>query len=107
MEKMERRIQATTRHSLDALAHNVNDLGARLTAIEERVDSREEDEQEDDSPLGSERWREPPAEPRPVMGRGLRANAPQGGLAPAKHYMSARSARFEQMDVDPPENSDR
>ena len=69
MEKMERRIQATTHRSLDALAHNVNDLGARLTAIEERVDSREEDEQEDDSPLGSERWREPPAEPRPVTGR--------------------------------------
>ena len=66
MEKMECRIQATTCHSLDALAHNVNDLGARLTAIEERVDSHEEDEQEDDSPLGSERWREPPAEPRPV-----------------------------------------
>ena len=62
MEKMERRIQATTCHSLDALAHNVNDLGAHLTAIEERVDSREEDEQEDDSPLGSEWWREPPAE---------------------------------------------
>ena len=35
MAKMERRIQATTRHSLDALAHNVNDLGACLTAIEE------------------------------------------------------------------------
>ena len=35
MEKMERRIQATTRHSPDALAHNVNNLGVRLTAIEE------------------------------------------------------------------------
>ena len=107
MEKMERRIQATTCHSLDALAHNVNDLGARLTAIEEQVYSREEDEQEDDSPLGSERWREPPAEPRPMTGRESRANAPQGGLALAKRYTSVRSARFKQMDVDPPENSDR
>ena len=35
MENMEHRIRATTRHSLDALAHNVNDLGAHLTAIEE------------------------------------------------------------------------
>ena len=35
IEKMECRIQATTRRSLDAMAHNVNDLGARLTAIEE------------------------------------------------------------------------
>ena len=35
LERMERRIQATTRHSLDALAHNVNNLGARWTAIEE------------------------------------------------------------------------
>ena len=34
MERMEHRIQATTHRSLDALAHNVNDLGARLTAIE-------------------------------------------------------------------------
>ena len=107
MEKMEHRIQATTCRSLDALAHNVNDLRACLTAIEERVDSREEDEQEDDSPLGSEWWREPPAEPRPVSGRELRANTPQGGPAPAKRYTSARSARFKQMDVDPPENSDR
>ena len=44
---------------------------------------------------------------RAVTGRESRANAPQGGPAPAKRYMSARSARFEQMDVDPPENSDR
>ena len=35
MEKMERRIQATTHRSLDALAHNMNNLRARLTAIEE------------------------------------------------------------------------
>ena len=104
---MERRIQATTRHSLDTLAHNVNDLGAHLTAIKERVDSHEEDEQEDDSPLGSEWWREPPTEPRPVLGRESRANAPQGGPAPAKCYTSVRSARFDQMDVDPPEDSDR
>ena len=104
---MERRIQANTRRSLDALAHNMNDLGARLTAIEERVDLREEDEQEDDSPLGSEWWREPPTEPRLVSGRESRANAPQGGSAPAKRYTSARSACFDQMDVDPPEDSNR
>ena len=42
-----------------------------------------------------------------MTGRESRANALQGGLAPAKHYTSARSTRFEQMDVDPPENSDR
>ena len=35
MERIERRIQATTRSSLDVLAHNVNDLGAHVTAIEE------------------------------------------------------------------------
>ena len=35
MEKMECRIQATTCRSLDALAHNVNDLRVHLTAIEE------------------------------------------------------------------------
>ena len=85
----------------------MNDLGACLTAIEERVDSHEEGEQEDDSPLDSQRWREPPTEPHLVTGRELRANALQGGPAPAKRYTSARSAHFEQMDVDPPENSDR
>ena len=93
--------------SLDALAHNVNDLRACLTAIEERVDSREEDEQEDNNPLDAGRWRESPTEPRPATGRESRANPPQGGLAPAKCYTSARSARFEQMDVDPPGDSDR
>ena len=41
------------------------------------------------------------------MGRELRANPPQGGPAPAKRYMSARSACFEQMDIDPPEDDDR
>ena len=41
------------------------------------------------------------------MGRELRANPPQGGPAPAKNYMGARSARFEQMDVDPPEDNDK
>ena len=35
MERMERRIQATIRSSLDAMAHNMNNLGARVTAIEE------------------------------------------------------------------------
>ena len=41
------------------------------------------------------------------MGRELRANPLQGGLALAKNYTGARSTRFEQMDVDPPENNDR
>ena len=106
-ERMERRIQAGIHSSLDAMAHNVNDLRARVTAIEEQVDSWEEDKQEDDSPLESGRWREPPAEPRLAMGRELRANPPQGGPAPAKRYTSTRSAHFEQMDVDPPEDNDR
>ena len=35
MERMECRIQATIRSSLDAMAHNVDDLGAHVTAIEE------------------------------------------------------------------------
>ena len=35
MERMECRIQATIRSSLDAMAHNVNDLGAHVTAIKE------------------------------------------------------------------------
>ena len=87
--------------------HSVNDLGARVMAIEERVNSREEDEQEDENPLDSGRWKESPAEPCPATGRELRANPPQGGPAPAKRYMSARSAHFEQMDVDPPEDDDR
>ena len=104
---MERRLQASIRSSLDAMAHNVNDLGACVTAIEERVNSWEEDEQEDDSPLDSGWWREPPAKSRPATGRELRANPPQGGPALAKRYTSARSAHFEQMDVDPPEDNDR
>ena len=41
------------------------------------------------------------------MGRESRANPLQGGPAPAKNYMGARSTRFKQVDVDPPENSDR
>ena len=41
------------------------------------------------------------------MGRESRASPPQGGLAPANDYMGARSACFEQMDVDPPVNTDR
>ena len=76
-------------------------------AIEERVTSREEDEQEDDSPLDSGRRRESPAKPCPATGRESRANPPQGGLAPAKNYTGARSAHFEQMDVDPPEDNNR
>ena len=35
MERMECRIQATICSSLDAMAHNMNDLGACVTAIEE------------------------------------------------------------------------
>ena len=76
-------------------------------AIEKRVASREEDEQEDDSPFDSGQQRSSLADPRLAMGRGLRANPPQGGLAPANNYMGVRSAHFEQMDVDPPENNDR
>ena len=104
---MERRLQATIRSSLDPMSRSVNNLEARVMAIEERVTSQEEEEQEDDSPLDSGRWRESLTESCPVMGRELRANPPQGGLAPAKNYMGARSDRFEQMDVDPPENSNR
>ena len=47
------------------------------------------------------------AKPHPATGRESRANPPQGGPAPANNYMGARSTRFEQMDVDPPENNDR
>jgi gag-polyprotein putative aspartyl protease len=107
MERMERRILATLRSNMDDLKGTVSDLGARVTAVEERVASREEVEQEDDSPLDSERWREPPTDPRPATGRESRASPPQGEPAPAKRYTSARSARFEQMDVDPPEDDDR
>ena len=106
MERLERRIQATICSSLDAMAHKVNDLGVRVMAVEERVNSWEEDEQEDNSPLDSGQWRKSPAEPRLATGRESRANPPQGGLAPAKRYTSARSTRFEQMDVDPPEDND-
>ena len=41
------------------------------------------------------------------MGRESRADPPQGGLAPTKNYMGARSAHFEQMDVDPCGDNDR
>ena len=41
------------------------------------------------------------------MGRESRANLPQGRPAPTRNYMGARSAHFEQMDVDPPEDNDR
>ena len=101
------RLQATICSSLDAMAHSLNDLGARVTAVEERVDSQEEDKQEDDNPLDSGWWRESPTEPHPATGRDLRANPPQGGPALAKNYTSARSAHFEQMDVDPPEDNNR
>ena len=41
------------------------------------------------------------------MGRELRANPLQGGLALTKDYIGMRSACFEQMDVDPPEDTNR
>ena len=107
MERMERRLQATICSSLDTMSHSMNNLGACVTAIEERVDSREEDKQEDDSPLDSGWWGEPPTKPHPATGRESRANLPQGGPAPTRNYMGARSACFEQMDVDPPEDNDR
>ena len=84
-----------------------NDLKVRVTAIKERVASREEDEQEDDSPLNSGRRRDSLAKPHSATGRESRANPPQGGLAPAKDYTGVRSACFEHRDVDPPENDDR
>ena len=107
METMEHRLQAMICSSLDPVSRSMNDLKARVMAIEESVASQEEDEQEDDSPLDSGQWRSSPAEPHPATGRELRANPPQGGPAPANDYTGARSARFEQMDVDPPENNNR
>ena len=104
---MEHRLQASIHSSLDAMAHTMNDLRVRVTAIEERVDSWEEDEQEDDNPLDSGQWREPLTEPCPEMGRESRANPLQGGPAPTRSYTGARSTLFEKMDVDPPENNDR
>ena len=84
---------------------SVNDLEARVMATEEQVISREEDEQEDYNPLDSGWWRDSPAEPHLVTGRELKANPPQGGLALANNYTGVRSACFEQMDVDPPEDN--
>ena len=107
MERMEHRLQATIRSSLDPVSHSMNDLKAHVTAIEERVTSQEEDKQEDDSPLDPGWRRDSLAEPCSATGRESRANPLQGGLAPAKGYMGARSAHFEQMDVDPPEDNDR
>ena len=107
MERMECRLQASIHSSLDAMAHTMNDLRARVMAIEEQVDSWEEDEQEDDNPLDSGRWRESPTKPHPTTGRESRANLPQGRPAPTRSYMGVRSTRFEQMDVDPPENNNR
>ena len=104
---MERRLQASIRSSLDAMAHTMNNLRARVTAVEEQVDSQAEDEQEDDNPLDSGQWRESPTEPHPAMGRELRANPLQGGPALTRCYMGVRSTHFEQMDVDPPENNNR
>ena len=107
MERVEHRLQAMIHSSLDPVSHGVNNLEACVMAIEEQVASREEDEQEDDSPLDSGWQRDSPAEPYSATGRELRANPLQGGLAPAKDYMGVRSACFKQMDVDPPESDDR
>ena len=86
---------------------NVSDLEAHVTAFKEQVTPCEDDEQEDDSPLDSGWQRDSPAKPYPAMGRELRANPPQGGLAPTKDYMGTRSTCFEQMDIDPPGDNDR
>ena len=107
MERMEHRLQAMIRSSLDPVSHSVNDLKGHVMAIEEQVISREEDKQEDYSPLDSGQRRDSPAEPHPVMGRESRANPPQGGAALANNYMGVRSTHVEQMDVDPPEDNDR
>ena len=76
-------------------------------AIEEQVASQEEDEKEDDSPLDSGQRRNSLVKPCLVTGRESRAKLPQGGSALANNYMGARSAHFEQMDVDPPEDNNR
>ena len=69
MERMECRLQATIRSSLEPITHNVSDLKAHVMAVEERVAPREEDKQEDDSPLDSGWQRDSLAEPYPAMGR--------------------------------------
>ena len=107
MDRMEHRLQVMIRSSLEPITHNVGDLKVHVTAVKEWATPREEDEQEDNSPLDSGQQRNSPAKPHPAMGRESRANLPQGGLAPANDYMGVRSAHFEQMDVDPPENNDR
>ena len=107
MERMECRLQETICSSLDPVSCSVNDLEAHVMAIEERVASQEEDEQEDDSPRDSGWQRNSLAEPCLAMGRELRAKPLQGGAALESNYMGARSTHFEQMDVDPPENNDR
>ena len=107
MERMERRLQVTIHSSLEPIMCNVGDLKVRVTAIKEQVAPHEDDKQEDNDPLESGQWRDPLAEPYPAMGRELRASLPQGGPAPTKNYMGARSACFEQMDVDPSGDNDR
>ena len=107
MDRMEHRLQVMIRSSLEPITHNVGDLKVHVTAVKEWATPREEDEQEDNSPLDSGWQIDSPAEPYPAMGRESRANPPQGRQASTNNYMGARSARFEQMDVDPPENNDR
>ena len=107
MEKMECRLHATIRSSLDPVAHNMNELEACVTSIEEQVVSRDEDKQKDDSPPDSGWQRELLAKPCPAVGRELRASPLQGRLATATNYTNARSTHFEQMDIDPPEDNGR
>ena len=63
MERMERRLQAMIHSSLDPVSHSMNDLKVCVMAIEEQVASQEEDEQEDNSPLGSGQCRSGRAPP--------------------------------------------
>ena len=104
---MECRLQVTICSGLDPVSRSVNDLEVHVMAIEEQVASRKEDEQEDNSPLDSGWQRNSLAEPHQAMGGESGANPPQGRPTLAKNSMGARSAHFEQMDVDPPENDDR
>ena len=87
MERMECRLQVMICSSLEPISHNVGNLKACVMAVKEQVAPREEDEQDDDSPLDSKWQRDSLAEPYPAMGRELRANPPQGGPALAKKYM--------------------
>ena len=71
MERMECRLQVMIHSSLDPVSHSMNGLEACVMAIEERVASREEDEQEDDSPFDSGQQRSSLADPPPGNGQGV------------------------------------